>query len=87
MKQSGHLNPSEETGTGCLVASKYGGVGKRQHVPNCFDLFSISAYVTTIIHNNGNEIIITICVFSPCFPRGSNVHCSRSLNIIIIHVK
>ena len=24
MKQSGHLNPSEETGTGCPVTSKYG---------------------------------------------------------------
>ena len=24
MKQSGHLNPSEKTGTGCPVTSKYG---------------------------------------------------------------
>ena len=24
MKQPGHLNPSEETGTGCPVTSKYG---------------------------------------------------------------
>ena len=38
MKQSGHLNPSEEIGTGCLVTSKYGrtppnkhgGVGRQQ---------------------------------------------------------
>ena len=30
MKQSGHLNPSEEAGTGCPVISKYGGVGRRQ---------------------------------------------------------
>ena len=38
MKQSGHLNPSEETGTGCPVTSKYGrtppnkhgGVGRQQ---------------------------------------------------------
>ena len=38
MKQSGHLNPSEETGTGCSVTSKYGrtptnkhgGVGRQQ---------------------------------------------------------
>ena len=38
MKQSGHLNPSEETGTGCPVSSKYGrtppnkhgGVGRQQ---------------------------------------------------------
>ena len=28
MKQAGHLNPSEETGTGCPVTSKYG----RTHV-------------------------------------------------------
>ena len=38
MKHSGHLNPSEETGTGCPVTSKYGmappnkhgGVGRQQ---------------------------------------------------------
>ena len=38
MKQSGHLNPSEEIGTGCPVTSKYGrtppnkhgGVGRQQ---------------------------------------------------------
>ena len=38
MKQSGHLNPSEETGTGSTMTSKYGrtppskhgGVGKQQ---------------------------------------------------------
>ena len=38
MKQSGHLNPSEETGTGCPVTSNYrrtppskhGGVGRQQ---------------------------------------------------------
>ena len=43
MKQSGHLNPSEETGTGCPVTSKYGrtspnkhgGVGRQQHVYVC----------------------------------------------------
>ena len=40
MKQSGHLNPSEQTGTECPVTSKYGrtppnkhgGVGRQQHV-------------------------------------------------------
>ena len=39
MKQYGHLNPSEETGTGCSVTSKYGrtppnkhgGVDRQQH--------------------------------------------------------
>ena len=39
MKQSGHLNPCEETGTGCTVTSKYRrtppnkhrGVGRQQH--------------------------------------------------------
>ena len=39
MKQSGHLNPCEETGTGCPVTSKYGmtppnkhgGMGRQQH--------------------------------------------------------
>ena len=39
MKQSGHFNHSEETGTGCPVTSKYGrtppnkhgGMGKQQH--------------------------------------------------------
>ena len=39
MNQSGHLNSSEETGTGCPVTSKYGrtppnkhgGVGRQQH--------------------------------------------------------
>ena len=38
MKQSGHLNPSEKTGTGCPVTSKYGrtllnmygGMGRQQ---------------------------------------------------------
>ena len=38
MKQSGHLNTSEESGTGCPVTSKYGrtppskhgGVGRQQ---------------------------------------------------------
>ena len=41
MKQSGRLNPSEETGTGCTVTSKYGktppnkhgGVGGQQQQP------------------------------------------------------
>ena len=44
MKQSWHLNPSEETGTGCPVTSKYGwtppnkhgGMGREQH-PNLPD--------------------------------------------------
>ena len=27
MKPSGHLNPSEETGTGCPITSKYGSDG------------------------------------------------------------
>ena len=31
MKQSGHLNPSEETETGCLVTSKYGGTPPNKH--------------------------------------------------------
>ena len=39
MKQSGHLNPSEETGTGFPITSKcgrtppnkHGGVGRQQH--------------------------------------------------------
>ena len=31
MKQSGHLNPSEETGTGCPVTSKYGGTPPNKH--------------------------------------------------------
>ena len=46
MKQSGHLIPSEETGTGCPVTSKYGrtppnkhgGVGLQQHV-YCVEIF------------------------------------------------
>ena len=31
MKQSGHLNPSEETGTGCPVTSKYGRTPLNKH--------------------------------------------------------
>ena len=31
MKQSGHLNPSEETGTGCHVTSKYGRTPPNKH--------------------------------------------------------
>ena len=31
MKQSGHLNPSEETGTGYLVSSKYGRTHLNKH--------------------------------------------------------
>ena len=31
MKQSGHLNPSEETGTGFLLTSKYGGIPPNKH--------------------------------------------------------
>ena len=30
MKKSGHLNPSEETGTGCPVTSKYGSTHFKQ---------------------------------------------------------
>ena len=49
MKQSGYLNPSEETGTGCPVTSKYGrtpnkhgDVGRQQqhyvpHLHHCID--------------------------------------------------
>ena len=48
MKQSGHLNPSEETRTGCPATSKYGrtppnkhgGVGRQQHHNKWFSLFS-----------------------------------------------
>ena len=44
MKQSGHLNPSDETGTGCPVTSKYGktlpnkhgGVGRQQQLYSHF---------------------------------------------------
>ena len=43
MKQSGHLNPSEENGTGCPVTSKYGRtppnrhrvVGRKQQTTSC----------------------------------------------------
>ena len=31
MKQSGYLNPSEETGTGCPVTSKYGRIPTNKH--------------------------------------------------------
>ena len=31
MKQSGHLNPSEKTGTGCHVTSKYGRTPPNTH--------------------------------------------------------
>ena len=31
MKQSGHLNPSEETGTGCPATSKYGNTPPNKH--------------------------------------------------------
>ena len=31
MKQSGHLNPSEETGTGCPVTSRYGRIPPNKH--------------------------------------------------------
>ena len=31
MKQCGHLNPSEETGTGCHVTSKYGRTPPNKH--------------------------------------------------------
>ena len=31
MKRSGHLNPSEETRTGCPVTSKYGRTPPNQH--------------------------------------------------------
>ena len=31
MKQSGHLNPCEETGTGCPVTSKYGRKPPNKH--------------------------------------------------------
>ena len=46
MKQSGHLNSGEETGTGCLVTSKYGrsppnkhaGVGQQQQQGPVYDV-------------------------------------------------
>ena len=31
MKQSGHLHPSEETGTGCPITSKYGRTPPNKH--------------------------------------------------------
>ena len=62
MKQSGHLNPSEETGTGSPVTSKYGrtpptkhgGVGQQQQQHDLvFFLFQgqqpeVSSYESTI---------------------------------------
>ena len=47
MKQSGHLNPSEETGTGYPVTSEYGrtppskhgGVGRQQQPYRCPAIF------------------------------------------------
>ena len=66
MKQSGHLNPSEETGTGCPVTSKYGrippnkqgGVGRQQqqqtrdlsYIPRQYETENANVTVT-----NGNE--------------------------------
>ena len=49
MKHSGYLNPSEETGTGCPVTSKYGktppnkygGVGRQQQ-QECSEVFNHS---------------------------------------------
>ena len=55
MKQSGHLNPSEETGTGCPVTSKYGrtppskqGRHQQQLCSHCLSGRSIT---NTIQHN------------------------------------
>ena len=62
MKQSGHLNHSEETGTGCPVTSKYGrtppnkhgGVGRQQQQHYMVETYSsmglvMALYVTKIV--------------------------------------
>ena len=57
MKQSGHLNPREETGTGCPVTSKYGrpppnkhgGVGRQQQQQHMDDAYS-RVGCTTALH-------------------------------------
>ena len=49
MKQSGHLNPSEETGTGCPITSKHGrtppskhgGVGRQQQLNSEYCDFAV----------------------------------------------
>ena len=55
MKQSGHLNPREETGTGCPVTSKYGrilpnkhgGVGRQQQQLNYAEQNCVHMLVVT----------------------------------------
>ena len=52
MKQSGRLNPSEETETGCPVTSKYGrtspnkhgGVDRQQHLPQPIDIEGVQRF-------------------------------------------
>ena len=61
MKQSRHINPSEETGTGCAVTSKYGRtppnkhthgvVGRQQHEEEVQPHWNINQqYIDMVIH-------------------------------------
>ena len=62
MKQSGHLNPSEETGTGCSV--KHGGMGRQQQ-QHCDEIqllkhspfYSESQFTNLLNTNNGLYIL------------------------------
>ena len=67
MKQSGHLNPSDETGTGCTDTSKYGrtpptkhgGVGRQQQQQQFYDplqnvIEQIAKKGIVIVHGDWN---------------------------------
>ena len=66
-QQSGHLNPSEETGTGFPVTSKYGrtppsrhrGVGRQQQYSNLPDKWSSSGR----FHHAQTGVVGTIYIY------------------------
>ena len=65
MKQSGHLNPSEETVNGCPVTSKYGrtppskhgGVVRQQHELNNFRSIAIISVICKLYDDGERKYI------------------------------
>ena len=60
MKQSGHLNPSKETGTGCPVNSKYGRTPPNKHggvgsQPQSVIVPALAIVVETMLGTNAAE--------------------------------
>ena len=73
MQQSGHLNPSEETGTGCPITSEYGrttpnkhgGVGRQQQcVTWLFNFYVFKSEIKMVLFLHYVSMLLVIIIIN-----------------------